>query len=83
MQKLCQSQCNCITYSARRLVARFSVDIDVVFCDPAVGREEAVRQISRELIRIRAEIVSMGFEAESIYISARLSFLSGQRLCRI
>ena len=57
-------------------MARFSVDIDVVFCDPAVGREEAVRQISRELIRIRAEIVSMGFEAESIYISACLSFLS-------
>ena len=44
---------------------RLSVDVDVVFCDHTVDREEAMRQISRELSRIRTEILSMGFEAES------------------
>lgn len=44
---------------------RLSVDADVVFCDHTVDREEAMRQISRELSRIRTEILSMGFEAES------------------
>jgi hypothetical protein len=44
---------------------RLSVDVDVVFCDHAVDREEAMRQISQELNRIRAEILSLGFEAES------------------
>jgi len=44
---------------------RLSVDVDVVFCDHAVDREEAMQQISRELSRIRTEILYMGFEAES------------------
>ena len=44
---------------------RLSVDVDVVFCDHTVDREEAMRQISRALSRIRTEILAMGFEAES------------------
>lgn len=44
---------------------RLSVDVDVVFCDHTVDREEAMRQISRELSRIRTEILALGFEAES------------------
>ena len=42
---------------------RLSVDVDVVYCDHTVGREEAMQQISHELNRIRAEILAMGFEA--------------------
>jgi predicted nucleotidyltransferase component of viral defense system len=44
---------------------RLSVDVDVVFCDYTVDREEAMRQISEELSRIRTEILAMGFEADS------------------
>ena len=43
---------------------RLSVDIDVVYCDHTVDREEALRQISHELNRISAEVLAMGFQAD-------------------
>jgi predicted nucleotidyltransferase component of viral defense system len=43
---------------------RLSVDIDVVYCDHTVDREEALQQISHELNRISAEVLAMGFEAD-------------------
>ena len=43
---------------------RLSVDIDVVYCDHTVDREEALRQISHELNRISIEIVALGYEAD-------------------
>ncbi len=43
---------------------RLSVDIDVVFCDHTLGREDALVQISNELKRIKSEIELMGYAAD-------------------
>lgn len=43
---------------------RLSVDIDVVFCDHAADREQALAQIANELTRIKLEIESMGYVAD-------------------
>lgn len=42
---------------------RLSVDIDLVFTDHAIGREDALRTIAADLKAIKSEIVELGFRA--------------------
>lgn len=43
---------------------RLSVDIDVVFTDHALGREEALAAIAKDLAGAKAEIQKMGYRAD-------------------
>lgn len=45
---------------------RLSVDIDVVFCDYRLNREQALEQIASELQRIKQGIVALGYDARII-----------------